>query len=80
LQAPIPGGGVLLDLAAQVLEIAAAGLAARRRLNEGGDNETGYLAPLQEIVARGETPAERLLALYHGPWGGDLSRIYEQSF
>jgi len=80
LRAPLPGGGSVLDLAEQVLAIASGGLAARARLNEGGDNETGYLAPLQEIVARGETPAERLLALYHGEWGGDLSRIYDESF
>ena len=26
------------------------------------------------------TPAQRLLDLYHGAWGGDLSRIYEEAF
>jgi glutamate--cysteine ligase len=80
LAASVPGGGTLLDLAGEALEIARAGLAARDRRNASGDNETGFLAPLQEIVARGQTPAERLLALYHGEWAGDLSRIYEESF
>jgi glutamate--cysteine ligase len=55
---------------------AASGLAARARLNGAGDNETGYLQPLDEIVSSGITPAERLLALYHGAWNGDVSHIY----
>jgi glutamate--cysteine ligase len=80
LAAPVPGGGTLRDLAGEVLEIARSGLAARERLNASGDNETGYLAPLQDIVSSGQTPAERLLALYHGPWGGDISRVYDESF
>lgn len=81
LNAPLPGGGTLRDIAPRVLDIARGGLSARARLNEAGDNETGYLQPLDEIIATGKTPAERLLDLYHGAWGGDLSRIYgEKSF
>ncbi len=78
LDAPLPGGGKLRDIAAQVLAISRGGLSARAQLNEAGDNETGYLQPLDEIVATGKTPAERLLDLYNGPWAGDLSRIYEE--
>ena len=77
LAAPIAGGGKLLDIAAEVLDIASSGLAARARLNSSGDNETGFLEPLRDVVARGRTPAEDLLALYHGEWGGDLDRIYD---
>ena len=81
LDAPIGGGRKLRDIAAQVLDIARSGLSARARLNASGDNETGYLAPLDEIVASGQTHAERLLARYHGEWQGDLSRVYaEESF
>ena len=80
LKAPVPGGRMLLDVAREALEIARGGLTARGRLNESGDNETGFLDPLHEIVSRGETPAERLLRLYHGEWGGDISRVYEESF
>ncbi|MCT2398253.1 glutamate--cysteine ligase [Novosphingobium mangrovi (ex Huang et al. 2023)] len=76
LDAPLPGGGTLRDIAGEVLDIARSGLAARGRLNAGGDNETGYLEPLAEIVASGKVPAERLLDLYHGEWGGDVSRVY----
>lgn len=78
LAAPIAGGGKLLDIAAEVLDIATSGLAARARTNSSGDNETGFLEPLRDVVARGRTPAEDLLALYHGEWGGDLSRIYDE--
>jgi glutamate--cysteine ligase len=81
LAAPIPGGETLLDLGRRVLDIAAAGLTARARLNAAGDNETGFLDPLRETLAAGRTPAERLLDLYANDWAGDISRIYEaQSF
>jgi len=76
LDSPIPGGGTLRDIAAQVVEISRSGLAARGRLNASGDNETGYLEPLAEIAASGKVPAQKLLDLYNGEWGGDLSRIY----
>ena len=70
----------MLDLAREVLDIASAGLSARARLNSSGDNEAGFLEPLGEIVASGKVPAQRLLDKYHGEWGGDISRVYEESF
>ena len=78
LKAPVPGGESLRDLGQRVLEIAAGGLKARARLNAAGDNESGFLDPLREIVSRGTTPAEMLLERYHGVWSGDVSRIYEE--
>ena len=80
LAAPIAGGGSLRDIAREVLDIARSGLAARGRINASGDNETGYLEPLFEIVERGKVPAEMLLDKFHGEWGGDISRVYEESF
>ena len=80
LDAPIPGGGTLKDIAAEVLAISRAGLSARGRLNATGDSEAMYLNPLDEIVASGKVPAQRLLDLYHGEWQGDISRVYEESF
>jgi glutamate--cysteine ligase len=81
LDAPIGGGRTLRAIAGQVVDIARAGLASRARLNGSGDNETGYLSFLDEVVASGKTNAERLLDRYHGTWAGDLSRIYaEESF
>ena len=80
LDAPIPGGGTLRDLARQVLPIARSGLAKRARLNSSGDNETGFLETLDEIVASGRVPAQVLLNRYHGEWGEDISRVYKYSF
>ncbi|ETI65321.1 glutamate--cysteine ligase [Sphingobium sp. C100] len=81
LDAPIGGGRKLRDIAGEAVDIARSGLAARARLNSAGDNETGYLSALDEVVASGKTHAERLLDRYHGEWQGDLSRIYaEESF
>ena len=81
LDAPLPGGGTLRDIAPRVLEIARAGLNARGMKNAIGDNESGYLAPLDDIIASGKVPAERLLERFHGEWAGDVSRVYgEKSF
>ena len=58
-----------------------AGLMLCSNLNGAGDNETGYLHALDDVVARGQTHAERMLERYHGAWGGDLRRVYaEESF
>jgi glutamate--cysteine ligase len=78
LNAPLPGGGTLLNIAGEVVEIAASGLRHRAALSGAGDSEAGFLEPLQETVRTGKTPAERLLDLYHGAWGGDLRRIYDE--
>lgn len=78
LDAPLPGGGTLRDIAGQVLDISHAGLTARARLDAGGSNETGFLDPLRDIVRSGKVPAETLLDRYHGDWNGDVSRIYEE--
>lgn len=80
LDAPLPGGGTLKDIAAEVLAISRAGLNARNRLNSMGDTEAGFLNPLDEIVSSGKVPAQRLLDKFHGEWGGDISRVYELSF
>jgi glutamate--cysteine ligase len=71
----------MLDLAREVVELAAAGLSARAQLNASGDNEGGFLDPLRDVVASGMTPADRLLDKYHNEWDGDVRRIYgELSF
>ena len=78
LDAPLPGGGKLGDIAAEVLAISRAGLKARARLNANGLDETTFLAPLDEIASSGKVPAQRLLDRFHGEWAGDLSRIYDE--
>jgi glutamate--cysteine ligase len=78
LDAPIPGGRTLRDIAPEVLDIATAGLTARGRLNGAGDNEAGFLQPLREIVRSGKVPAQVLLDRYNGAWNGDLTRVYDE--
>jgi glutamate--cysteine ligase len=78
LKTPLPRGGTVHDLARQVLQIASDGLSRRARLNSAGDNESGFLDPLHEVVATGVTPADRLLDKFHNEWNGDVSRIYEE--
>jgi glutamate--cysteine ligase len=79
LDAPIPRGGKLRDIAGEVLDIAAAGLNARARVNASGDNESGFLDPLREIVRTGKVPAQVLLDRFNGDWAGDISRVYEEA-
>ena len=66
------------DLAREVVAISEAGLVARARPGAGGlvPNETHFLSALKETIESGQTPADELLAHYHGDWGGDLTRIY----
>lgn len=79
LDAPVAGGRILRDIAGPALDIASAGLSARARLNRAGDNETGFLDPLREIVRSGKVPAQVLLDRYHGVWGGDVSKVYDEA-
>ncbi|WP_420141986.1 glutamate--cysteine ligase [Sphingomonas sp.] len=73
-----PRGRDFRTLGGQILDIAHAGLAARRRFNGAGDDETGFLDPLREIVAHGKVPAQVLLDRFHGDWGGEIRHVYEE--
>ncbi len=81
LKTPVPGGGTIQELGEQVVDLAAGGLSARGKLGQSGDNETGFLDPLREILARKASPAEQMLEAYHGRWNGSVDPVYdEQSF
>ena len=69
-------GRVLAELARDVVEIAHAGLRARKLLDAQGDDETIYLAPLDRAVASGQAPADELLAKWHGEWKGSFAALY----
>ncbi|TWT19241.1 glutamate--cysteine ligase [Luteimonas marina] len=71
-------GGTVRDLAHEALKIAAAGLARRARHNDKGVDERDFLSPLVEVVEADETPAERKLALFHGPWQGDIDPVFRE--
>ncbi len=70
--------GTLRDLAAEALKIAAAGLQRRACLNDNGADETIFLEPLIEFVEANQTPAERKLELFHGPWNGDINNVFRE--
>ena len=69
-------GRSLRDVARDVLGISRDGLKARARLNAAGEDETKFLAPLDEAVASGRTLADELLARYNGEWRGDIGRVF----
>jgi glutamate--cysteine ligase len=71
-------GRTLQDVAKDVLRIAHDGLVRRNRLNNAGDNETGFLEPLHEIAASGMTAADELLAAYNGRWNGDVTQVFTE--
>lgn len=68
----------VLELARQMLEISAAGLKRRAAEDSAGMTEEGFLLPLRELVARGYTRAEELLARYHGEWKGDMRPLFTE--
>lgn len=70
--------GSMQDLALRVLELSRAGLRRRARLNAMGEDESIFLEALMTIVKSGRTPADDLLALYRGPWAGDIHRVYQE--
>ncbi|HEY2131617.1 MAG TPA: glutamate--cysteine ligase [Acetobacteraceae bacterium] len=80
LDAPwAPGHGSVRNLARDMVAIARGGLCARSRFDTAGQDETRYLAPLEAIVNGAPTQAEAWLARFHGEWGGDVTRIFNES-
>ena len=71
-------GRTVREIAQELIDLARLGLAARGRLNAAGDNETGFLGPLQEVAETGVTPAERKLALYHGAWKESVDPVFTE--
>ena len=76
----VVAGRSLQDVAKDVVALAREGLRRRARFNGGMLDETVFLNPLAEVAESGVTPAERLLELYHGPWAGDVNRVFELAY
>ena len=76
LEARIAGRD-LVDVARDVIAVSREGLRRRAMTDTDARNEAKYLEPLDEIAESGQTAADRLLAAYHGAWGGDISAVYE---
>jgi glutamate--cysteine ligase len=69
-------GRPLSELGREVVEIAHAGLRARKRLDSQGRDETIYLAPLDRAVASGQALSDELLAKWQGEWKGDFAPLF----
>ena len=77
LKAKVAGRPVR-DVARDVLAFSRSGLSRRAMLDADGRDETHFLDPLDDIVARGRTAAEDLLDKYRGPWGGSVEPAFEE--
>lgn len=66
----------LWDIAREVISISRSGLAARNRLNGDGVDETVFLSPLDEVLAKKSTLAEDMLALYNGRWNSSVEPVF----
>lgn len=65
----------LFDVAREVLTISRNGLKRRNRLNGDGIDESQFLAPLDEVLAKKATLAEDMLSLYHGRWNESVEPV-----
>jgi glutamate--cysteine ligase len=82
LAAAAPDGTPLKALARELVAIAREGL--RRQAPAGfietgpaGVDETGYVEPLEEVLARGTSPGEDILERWQGEWAGRPDRLIE---
>jgi glutamate--cysteine ligase len=66
----------LRSVARDVMAISRKGLSNRGRKNRDGYDETSFLSPLDEVVARGTTSAEEMLAAYHTRWGDSIEPAF----
>ena len=73
LQARV-GAKTVLDLARELVDLAAAGLTRQGRC---GADEVRYLEPLRQILKDKRCPAEVALARLNGEYGGDVGRLVE---
>jgi glutamate--cysteine ligase len=70
-------GRPVLGLARELVAIARAGLA---RIGDGSGedpDETRFLAPLEEVVERGRSPAEEILLRWDNEWDRSPARLIE---
>ncbi len=68
----------ILDVARQVVEISKDGL-KRRNISDGmGSDESLHLDVIEEVARTGKTRACRLLEKFHGPWDGNIDKVFEE--
>jgi len=86
LRAVVPAQGLgaevagrkLHDIAADLLDIATAGLHARARASGFDRDEAHFLNSLRDAVGRRESLAGELLRKYRDEWNGDIDRVFAE--
>ncbi|WP_208541629.1 MULTISPECIES: glutamate--cysteine ligase [Bartonella] len=67
---------MILELARQAIAISRKGLKNRKQYDTGGYDEESFLNPLEEIIAVGQTDADRLLSKYYSIWSGSVEPVF----
>jgi glutamate--cysteine ligase len=70
-------GAKTLDLAGELVEIAAGGLQRIGHAGAADPDESGYLNPLREVLASGKSPGQALLERWEGPWNRSFEKLIE---
>ncbi|SEP63885.1 glutamate--cysteine ligase [Faunimonas pinastri] len=71
-------GGAVRDVAREMVELAKGGL-QRRAVVANGEDETTFLAPLEEILSSDRTDSDRLLGRFSGAWGGSIEPVFTEN-
>jgi len=71
-------GRPLIEYAKEALEISKQGLVERAQTNFENFDESIFLIPLEDTLALGKTPAERMLDKYHNEWKEDISKVFSE--
>ena len=71
-------GQSVLHVAKTTMALANKGLGRRKRLDARGQDESRYLRPIEDYIARGITPAEELLEKFYGPWGNSVDPVFRE--
>ncbi|ATP12012.1 glutamate--cysteine ligase [Bartonella henselae] len=67
---------IILEIARQAVAISHKGLKNRRQYASNGLDETSFLAPLEEVIAMGQTDADKFLSLYHSIWDKSVEPVF----
>ncbi|HEV2553946.1 MAG TPA: glutamate--cysteine ligase [Bosea sp. (in: a-proteobacteria)] len=70
-------GRSLREIARDVLALSRSGLARRGRRDEAGADETGFLDPLDAMVAADRVLAQDLAERFRGRWSGRIEPLFE---
>lgn len=68
----------LLEIARETVKISQLGLKNRNQLNQHGADETQFLAPLEEVLARGYSEAEKMLKAYETQWDQTIDPVFKE--